>query len=423
MLPRERVFAALEHREPDRIPWGEHSIDYNVYEDILGRPTLDQAKFRTTQAMWDGRRDEVVESIKRDRLDLVRALELDIVHVSAVAPKGYQPEPMEKIDDETYRNKNGALYRISATTHDLRMWKPAEKSDYVAPTIESLQQQIDELESLPPDDPEDSRWEVVRHVVKEMKGTHFIALMSDDLSFPGFGETEEDFWMNLVLEPEICRKRAELKGKQILRNLDVQAKLGVDGIVPCGDLGSSTNLMASPAIYRDMVLPWHRKHVAKAHSLGLKVLKHCCGHIWPVIQDFADMYDCYEGIQASGGMDIARLKRRGRRAAVPVGRHLARAHHPRLGRRHPQRRPLRVRQRRARRRVHHGLEPFARRRREGREHPPDEEMPRRMGRLPLTADGLGRDGIGAYSALHLRRYSRILRLMTSIWDAGDLSAS
>ena len=32
MLPRERVFAALEHREPDRIPWGEHSLDYNVYE-------------------------------------------------------------------------------------------------------------------------------------------------------------------------------------------------------------------------------------------------------------------------------------------------------------------------------------------------------------------------------------------------------
>ena len=44
MLPRERVFAALEHREPDRIPWGEHSIDYNVYEDVLGRPTLVQAK-------------------------------------------------------------------------------------------------------------------------------------------------------------------------------------------------------------------------------------------------------------------------------------------------------------------------------------------------------------------------------------------
>ena len=50
MLPRERVFAALEHREPDRIPWGEHSIDYNVYEDILGRETLVQAKFRQTRS-------------------------------------------------------------------------------------------------------------------------------------------------------------------------------------------------------------------------------------------------------------------------------------------------------------------------------------------------------------------------------------
>ena len=48
MLPRERVFAALEHREPDYIPWGEHSIDYNVYEDILGRETLVQAKMKTT---------------------------------------------------------------------------------------------------------------------------------------------------------------------------------------------------------------------------------------------------------------------------------------------------------------------------------------------------------------------------------------
>jgi uroporphyrinogen decarboxylase len=308
MLPRERVFAALEHREPDRIPWGEHSIDYNVYEDILGRPTLDQAKMRTTQAYWDGRRDDVVESVKRDRIDLVRALELDLIHVSAVPPKGYQPEPMEKVDENTYRHKSGSLYRVSATTHDLMIWK-ADTSSYVPPTIESLQEQIDQLEGLGPEDPDDSIWEVVHHVVREMKDTHFIVLMCGDLEFPRFGATEEDSWMNLLLEPEICRKIAELTGRQLLRALDVQAKLGVDAIVPCGDLGSSTNIMASPAIYRDMVYLWHRSHVAKAHRLGLKVLKHCCGHVWPVIHELAELYDAYEGIQASAGMDIARLKR------------------------------------------------------------------------------------------------------------------
>ncbi len=80
--------------------------------------------------------------------------------------------------------------------------------------------------------------------------------------------------------------------------------------MPCGDLGSSTGLMASPAIYRDMVYPVHKAHAAAAHRLGLKVLKHCCGHVWPIIDELAEVYDAYEGIQATGGMDIKALAER-----------------------------------------------------------------------------------------------------------------
>lgn len=309
MLPRERVFAALEHREPDRIPWGEHSIDYNVYEDILGRETFVQAKMKQTQAYWDGRRDEVVESYKRDRLDLIRALEMDVVFVNAVPPKGHHPEPFEKLDDETYRDPQGNIYHVSATTHDLRPYK-INTDDYVPPTIESLQEQIDKLADEPIGDANDSRWEFVHHAVKEMKDTHFIMLLCDDLGFPRFGATEEASWMNLMLEPEICRKIAELRGKQLLREVRLHARLGVDGIMPCGDLGSSTGLMASPEIYRQMVYPQHKAHAAEAHALGLKILKHCCGHTWPVIDELAEVYDAYEGIQASAGMDIAALKQR-----------------------------------------------------------------------------------------------------------------
>ncbi len=176
MLPRDRVFAALEHREPDRIPWGEHSIDYNVYEDILGRKTLVQAKMRETQAYWDGRRDEVVECYKRDRLDLIRALEMDIVFVSAVPGKGYHPKPMKKLDDETYMDDGGNIYRISAITHDLMPYK-RNTEGYKPPTLESIQAQIDNIENEPIGDPNDSTWELVHHAVKEMKSTHFILLL------------------------------------------------------------------------------------------------------------------------------------------------------------------------------------------------------------------------------------------------------
>ena len=309
MLPRERVFAALEHREADRIPWGEHSIDYNVYEDILGRPTLVQAKMKETQAYWDGRRDEVVECYKRDRLDLVRALEMDIVFVGAVPPKDYRPAPMRKLDDATYADERGSLFRVSATTHDLMPYK-LKTSGYVPPTVQSLQKQIDKLEDQPPGDPSDSAWELVRHAVKQMKKTHFIMLLAGDVSWPTFGATEEEGWMNLVLQPEVCAKLAELQGRSVARDVQLFAKLGVDGIMPCGDLGSSTGLMASPEIYRRMVYPWQKAHVAEAHRLGLKVLKHCCGHVWPIIDELAEIYDAYEAIQATAGMDIARLKER-----------------------------------------------------------------------------------------------------------------
>ncbi len=309
MLPRERVFAALDHKEPDRIPWGEHSIDYTVYEDILGRPTLVQAKMRETQAYWDGRRDDIVASYKRDHLDLVKALEMDVVFVSEVPPVGYREKPMQKLDEETYRDDNGHIYKVSVATHYLMPYQ-MNTASYVPPTIESLEKEIERLDAEPAGDPQSSAWELVRHAVKEMKSTHFIMLLCGDVSFPGFGPTEEDVWMSLLLEPEICRKISELQGRRMIRAVRNYARLGIDGIMPCGDLGSSTGLMASPEIYREMVYPWQKAYAEEAHKLGLKVLKHCCGHTWPIIDELAEIYDAYESIQASAGMDIRKLKER-----------------------------------------------------------------------------------------------------------------
>jgi len=308
LLPRERVFAALEHREGDRIPWGEHWIDYNVFEDILGRPTLCHAKMRETQAIWDGRRDEVVADKKRDLLDIVRALDMDIVTVYRVRPKDVVPEPMEKVDETTYRNSRGDIYRISATTHDLMPYE-INRDAYEMPTVEYFEQCIANIDKEVRG-PDDSSWELVRHAVKEMKDTHFIMICGGDVAWPTIGATMEDQLMNLILEPDICRKQCEYHGRLMLRMIEVYAALGLDGIMPAGDLGTSTGLFASPDIYYDMISPWSHAMAEKAHALGLKILKHCCGHTWPVIDDLADVYDAYEGIQGTAGMDIAELKKR-----------------------------------------------------------------------------------------------------------------
>ena len=310
VTPKERVLAALEHREPDRTPWGEHSIDYNVYEDILGRPTLVQAKFRQTKAMWEGRRDEVVEHYKRDRLDLIRALEMDIVFVNRVAPKGSHPDPLEKIDDETYRAPNGDILRISATTHDLMVFK-VNRPPVEPPKIEDLEAQLEQAEKEEAGRPDESEWELVRHAVKEMGDTHFIMVMAGDVGFTSFGHTDEERLMNLALYPEESALLTKIAGTRAVRSLDIYRVLGVDGVMPCGDLGSSTGMMASPVWYRKHVWPWHKAYCDKAHSMGLKVLKHCCGNINEIVEDFVTAgYDAHEGIQHSGGMDLRDLKPR-----------------------------------------------------------------------------------------------------------------
>jgi uroporphyrinogen decarboxylase len=306
MLPRERVFAALEHREPDRVPWGEHSINYNVYEDILGRKSFVQGQIWETQAFWEGRRDEVVAGYKRDKIDLCRALDMDIIHPNWVPPKNYAPKPYEKIGPEAYKDEQGNIWHVSATTHALMPYQ-MNTDHYVEPTVQSVQEKIDAFNW---DEPiaDDSCWDLTRHVVKEMKKTHFVMQLCGDLEWPRFGRTEEESWMNLVLKPDVCMKLAELRQMELVREVRTYAKLGVDGVMPCGDLGSSHALMASPEIYRRMCYPVHKAHVDEAHRLGLKVLKHCCGNIMPVIHEIAGLYDAYEAIQGTAGMDIGKLK-------------------------------------------------------------------------------------------------------------------
>ena len=113
MTQKERVRAAIEHREPDIVPVGEWIIDYEPASLVLGRPTFVRGKANLAGALWDGRRDEIVDSIKRDTVELARRLDVDLVCADLVWPKGVQYERPEQIDHETWRDRNGNVLRYA----------------------------------------------------------------------------------------------------------------------------------------------------------------------------------------------------------------------------------------------------------------------------------------------------------------------
>lgn len=307
MLPRERVVTTMDHQEPDRIPWGEHLIDFNIYEAFLGRKSYVNSHFYQQQAFWEGKRDEVVEHYKRDLPDLADAMGLDIITLPGAFPeRGEEIIPYKKVGENEYRNEEGDIYRVSGSCWLL----PYERNRdaYVAPTIESIQEDIDALEAEPPEDITSSKWEVHRYIVEQMKSTHFLVALGGGIAFSKFGCSAEEKWINMIEYPEVCAKLAEYQYKSSIRTIQTYAALGLDGIVPCADHGNSQNLDASPELYKETVYPWQKLHAEEAHRLGLKIMLHCCGHIMPILSYIGEVYDAYEAIQTSAGMDIGVVK-------------------------------------------------------------------------------------------------------------------
>jgi hypothetical protein len=303
MTPKERVITALRHREPDRVPWGEWQYDHNVVSMVIGRDTFIGSKFKLTKAYWDGRRDEVVENFKHDEADFARKLPLDIVNAPFVPPRGHKPPAMKQLDAETYEDAAGNLHRISVTTGNLMLYRQTDKLG-PEPTLESLRYN-------PPAPPDESEYELARHMIEEFGQTHFIALRGPALGWPMVGRTPEERYMSLVEKPDLCRRVAENAGRAAIERLRQLDLTGVDGIFSGADYSHNLGPFASPATFRDLILPYLQEMARYIHGRGLFWLYHACGNNWALMDLFVEAgFDAYQAIQASAGMDMKLLKER-----------------------------------------------------------------------------------------------------------------
>jgi len=84
----------------------------------------------------------------------------------------------------------------------------------------------------------------------------------------------------------------------------------VDAVLIGNDFGSQINLMLSPALIREFVMPGTIEMVKQAKSYGLKVIYHSCGAVSDIIPDLINAgVDVIHPIQAlATGMEPQKLK-------------------------------------------------------------------------------------------------------------------
>ncbi len=340
MTSRERVLAALNHSEPDRIPvdLGAHrssgisAIAYHRLRKHLGLKEKPIRVYDMVQqlAIVD---EDVLDLFGVDCIEMGRGFLLEdsdwkpwilpdgtpceIPHYIHVEQKGEHWVLLDQEGTEVGILKKGSLY--FEQSHFPLMERGIENDDF-----EDLEEMLDR-----------QMWSAVTHPgghlkmdesgLQEMAASARALRESTDRAIVGiFGGNMfeipqmlyrmDHYLLATGLYPDKVAALSEKLCRIHLKNLENwMSAVGpfIDVVLFGDDLGGQQGPLISPDAYREFYKPYHRKLWGRAKELAdVKVQLHCCGGIYELMNDLIEAgLDAVNPVQIScRGMDPGKLK-------------------------------------------------------------------------------------------------------------------
>jgi uroporphyrinogen decarboxylase len=307
MNSRERVRAALERRQPDRIPFDlggtlVTGIGIGAYRGLRARLGLPERPIRVA---------DIVQQLAVVDEDIAERLGTDVRVVVAAPPSGVDSELRDEPGFTWFTDEFGVGWRMP---RDAGLYYDLFRSP-LAGDISP-----DDIDRLPLADPVDpvrfTTWgEECRARAAEGRA---VAL---DLGGGGIMETAawmrgfEDFYVDLAAEPRLAERLLDrllaFKVAAWERALDLAGD-AADVVCEWDDLGAQGRTLIAPEMYRRIVKPRHRELLAAIHArTDARVLFHSCGAIRELIPDLIEIgVDALNPVQVNAsGMDTLELKR------------------------------------------------------------------------------------------------------------------
>jgi uroporphyrinogen decarboxylase len=127
----------------------------------------------------------------------------------------------------------------------------------------------------------------------------------------------------MATDPAWINDMADVYGKIVVEMLEMlYAKEGLpDALWVWDDLGFKRRPFMSPGMYREMIMPAHKRVMDFAHGKGLPVVLHCDGLVESLIPSLIEAgVSCLQPIEIKAGMDLLRIKKNfGERLALVGG--------------------------------------------------------------------------------------------------------
>lgn len=282
MSPRERVLAALRHREPDRVPfsWG------------LGVTREMSARMREVCAA-DGYSFDALR----------RATE----ELPTIAPRYAGPHLPERTD--IWGIRRAAVSYAGGEYDEIEYYplaaaeSPADLDAHTFPNPDwfDFSGMRAELERR---DPEHHRaWRAA------------IGVSGNILEQYTWMTGLEQTLVNLLVNPELVHAALD----RVTAYFEAMAERAVEAVGDwidvfyfADDLGGQSTLLMSRETYREMIQPYHRRAIAHAKSIlpGSRAMFHTDGAVFDIVPDLLDAgVDILEAVQTDAdGMDPSRLK-------------------------------------------------------------------------------------------------------------------
>ena len=339
MTSRERVLAALNHQEPDRVPIdlsghrssGIAGMAYARLRDHLGLPKKPIRVYDPVQqlAIVD---EDVLQRFQVDTIELGRAFaHEDKYWTEWTLPDGtpcLMPTwALPERDNGEWVIRSQVSGRVIARMPE-SVWY-FEQTHW--PFLE--QDDLDHIEAAIPE----SMWtaiasppgpivagpdgaQLLRDGVRRLRqqtDRAIIGLFGGNLlEFGQFLYRNDNFFMVLAGEPERAHRFLDKLLEMHLRNLDSflsAAGDSIDVILFGDDLGMQSGPQVSPAMYREYFQPRERAmwQLVKQRAPHLKIMLHCCGGVRQLLPGLIDAgLDAINPVQITcRGMDAAGLKR------------------------------------------------------------------------------------------------------------------
>ncbi len=299
MTPRQRVLAAINHQEPDRIPivigvsnaTGIKMKPYQGLKTLLGIDAPDEYIYEWPE----------LGTAKIDEATMQR-LHSDVRGVRDI-------HPAKTLERNRSREPHAPF--IDSWGSGQREIEPGVWFPGIHPLKEATT--IAEIENYPgwPDMDDPTRVAHVAAAARQLAEQNEYAILATPwLLFPferAFAMQGMDtFLMNMAMYPDMAeallRKNLDLC-KQLMGHFLDEIGDNIDIIKIGDDLGTQERLMISPKMYRAMLKPMHAEFIEfiKARTKA-KVLFHTDGDVFDLIADFIEIgVDILNPIQTSAG--------------------------------------------------------------------------------------------------------------------------